>query len=720
VVNLSAFPLAEQHRTVLGRGLGFAIQPNEFSRVETLKGFVKFKNRILSTTSYSEVGKGYVNKVRDDIQDIRVRRTHSNLSQEELKALREIRDDDRIVVKPADKGRAVVVWDRNNYCSEIHRQLSDPSTYREEPRDLTPEIEMSLARRLQSLEFTGDLHPDVVDKITPRGCRTPPMYGLPKIHKLATPIAFSPDLICKARPIIGAVGCATEQISAFVDEHIQPLARAVPSYLQDTTHFLRNLAQVTSVPAGSLLVTADVTSLYPSIPHADGLNALRVTLDTRSVQQPPTDTLIELATMVLENNHFTFGDKFYTQMKGTAMGTRFAPSYAIIFMGEFEKELLRRSEKKPLCWWRYIDDVFLIWQHGSESLQDFIDICNSINSSIQLNFESSADCVNFLDVSVHLDGEKLETSLYRKPTDTLQYLHYESCHPAAHKLPIAYSQALRISKISSRRHDALSHCKELKAALIRRGYPRGPVQRQIERALSVDRKALIFPEPSDLTADPNPRVVPMVIPYHPDIAKIPHILKAHLHLLNGFNIQPKVFWKPPKKLRNVLVSSFLRMRVDRPMPRTNDGVGMAPCHRPRCKTCKHVDMSTTTTSTTTGLVYRMPSATCTTKDVIYLLKFTNCGKMYVGQTSQTFSNRMTGHRSSVTKEDRQLPFSHHFLEHEHEWADVKVTVLERVAEKDKLDDAESFWISQLMSDYPHGLNIQNVLYRNCFKMSDVL
>ena len=48
----------------------------------------------------------------------------------------------------------------------------------------------------------------------------------------------------------------------------------------------------------------------------------------------------------------------------TATGTKFAPSYAILAMGEFEKQALEGSDLKPWLWWRYIDDIFMIWEYG--------------------------------------------------------------------------------------------------------------------------------------------------------------------------------------------------------------------------------------------------------------------------------------------------------------------------------------------------------------------
>ena len=63
--------------------------------------------------------------------------------------------------------------------------------------------------------------------------------------------------------------------------------------------------------------------------------------------------------VALENNAFEFDGPVYRQKFGTAIGTRFAPAYANLFMAEFERKLLEGTFDKPMVWLRYIDDVFL-------------------------------------------------------------------------------------------------------------------------------------------------------------------------------------------------------------------------------------------------------------------------------------------------------------------------------------------------------------------------
>ena len=55
---------------------------------------------------------------------------YSNLSKEDWIAVRSLVDDRPIVIKKADKGSCIVVWDRNDYLREVEKQLEDPNVYR--------------------------------------------------------------------------------------------------------------------------------------------------------------------------------------------------------------------------------------------------------------------------------------------------------------------------------------------------------------------------------------------------------------------------------------------------------------------------------------------------------------------------------------------------------------------------------------------------------------
>ena len=67
--------------------------------------------------------------------------------------------------------------------------------------------------------------------------------------------------------------------------------------------------------------------------------------------------------MILTMNNFVFNDEHFLQQRGTAMGTRMAPAFANLFMGEFEKNAISGYADKPYLWYRYIEDIFMVWTH---------------------------------------------------------------------------------------------------------------------------------------------------------------------------------------------------------------------------------------------------------------------------------------------------------------------------------------------------------------------
>ena len=198
--------------------------------------------------------------------------------------------------------------------------------------------------------------------ILPRRSRPARFYILPKIHKNKQNHLGHPILSPNSHP--------TENISQFVDSHLNPLVPKLPSYIKDTTHFLKKLDDLKELPPGSLLVTLDVSSLYTNIPHNEGIEACRKALnssDHLSRSHLKTESICDLMRTILTMNNFEFDNNYYIQLHGTAMGIHMAPAYANLFMGDLERKLLAQSPLKLFIWWRYIDDIFMAWTHGEEN-----------------------------------------------------------------------------------------------------------------------------------------------------------------------------------------------------------------------------------------------------------------------------------------------------------------------------------------------------------------
>ena len=101
----------------------------------------------------------------------------------------------------------------------------------------------------------------------------------------------------------------------------------------------------------------------------------------------PTIDIIKMADFVLKNNLFEFDCKFYLQISGRAIGTKFAPPYACIVMDHIETEFLKTQVIKSWLWKRFIDDIFFIWTDSDENLKEFLKDLDEFHPNLKSTYE---------------------------------------------------------------------------------------------------------------------------------------------------------------------------------------------------------------------------------------------------------------------------------------------------------------------------------------------
>lgn len=267
----------------------------------------------------------------------------------------------------------------------------------------------------------------------------------------------------------------------------------IPSYIKDITHFLQLIQQPTlrgTLTANTLLATLDVDSLYTNIPQDEGIQAVRdIIRSHRNHTQGDLHmlTMTTLLKMVLELNNFEFNGTHYLQIGGTAMGTQVALTFANIFMARFEKLHVYPYPLQPDIWLRFIDDTFLIWNH----LDEFLLHLNAVHPTIKFTMEASPSEVHFLDMRVLLKQAQISTSLYTKPTDTNNLLHFQSAHPTHCRRGIPFGQLLRLRRICTDFTDFLSHGIVKAKQFLDRGYPLQLLSKELLQAAILDRHYLL-------------------------------------------------------------------------------------------------------------------------------------------------------------------------------------------------------------------------------------
>ena len=748
VVNLSSHDLNESEKSLLSKGLGFCPRPKGYDRGKLIEDTLAFSRRMRLKSHFTKVDlfdntidpdndpdnpsqtaninyttdskekyftfipkshwqpprqghdlETFVSSVESDIASHKPPKPrHDNLTKEERNALHSLQRRSDIVIKPADKGSAVVVMDRDHYVSEAERQLNDSTYYELLDHDPTDEFAKKVSEAVEEMFDDGyitekNMRYLIVDQ--PKAGR---FYLLPKIHKAGNP----------GRPIVSANGHPTEKISEFVDLHLQPHVNSLPSYLKDTTDYLRKLQESGPIPPETLLVSLDVTSLYTNIPHEDGIRACKEAWEERPAKDPPTEILVKLLTLILKCNNFEFKGKHYLQVQGTAMGTKMAPAYANIFMGRLEGQLLRSVSLKPFSWFRFIDDVDMKWTHGPENLEIFLQEANSFHPTIRFTAEVSNEEHVFLDTKSRLVGNSIDVDLYTKPTDTHQYLLPLSCHPKHCSRNVPYSLALRIRRICSNPDTFESRATELSDQLRRRGYNIQSISTATSKARSQRRDDLLRYKPKP---EPSGTLIPFVLTYHPELPKVKEIVNKHWPIIESSKRLNKIFpqkpimaYRRPKSLRDILVHAKLN-----PDPSDDGPTGESkPCGNKRCFTCKLMTPTQIAKSSSGASVKLKRQTNCKSANVIYLITCTQCGKQYVGETKRALNERMNGHRSDWTKRRFQRsPVAEHFHLQNHDFnSHVSLCCIDHDAQwsDDTRKARESYWIRRLNTMQPHGIN----------------
>ena len=507
ILNLSKRTLTDAELLVLDKGMSFVAtstrQPPRQRELEkfrrninlhlyaSLQPFANYKSVMSSITTSSFNPPEYLgekNPLWTTLLKAANPRTgpprRNNLSTELRAAWTSLRDNPETYLTTADKGGKPVLIPKEDYIREALRQLQDTSTYEELSQEKAEELLLELKKKKTTLIgklFKGNLITRTEQRrLGEETWEIPPIYFLPKIHKPINPTSNT----YPGRPIIGATSNMLKTLDVYISKLTSTLLRRIPNSLSDTTELLMGLESTPQpLPNSTTLFSADVESLYPSIPWTEGteaarnfyndnLHAVREWCDSHSLLPPPPANLFgEILSLILENNIFHFQNrKWFRQRSGTAMGCSISVFLANTFMAHRMRKLREDPPHQLRYLGRYIDDIVGIWDGNNE-----IEIQNSFASvtdeNIKLSWVFSQQTLVALDLRINLQNGRISTRTHTKPTDGHQYVHWTSAHPAHLLRSIPKAQLLRRKRNCSNENDFQEEAATLLKQFRARGYP---------------------------------------------------------------------------------------------------------------------------------------------------------------------------------------------------------------------------------------------------------
>ena len=550
-----------------------------------------------------------------------------NVSSSVLMDLRELKQDDGLIIKQSDKCKSFVVMDKEEY---LEKATMITNSYEKLQKNPTRDLE-DATKNLMKTTLSNKIPQDHLKRLLPQHARTAEFYGLPKTHKPGNPL----------RPIVAACGDPLDKLSWFLQLILGQLLQFIPTHLPDSDTFLSRLKQTfpTRLPDNCIIFTMDVCNLYGSIPIQEGIDSV-MTLIRDNVTKIDMFGLSltdfhKLLTHVLTNNYLRFGLSYFKQTTGIAMGSRIAPPIAISFMHVFESSFLSSLQFRPDFLVRYIDDYCGIWSHGVEQLKSFFERLNNFHPAIKLTLDHTGGSseIPFLDIllTVRSNGA-YSTELYVKPMTAPIIMNFRSAHPMSVKKGTLKSQikrAIRLSSDSDAKERSLNKISELFGM---NEYPASLIRQTIRYCGRPNQK-----QPKKRTDQ-----FFMRLPF------VDEVLTRRVNAAIRSSKAPiKVSWINKNNLNKLLVSSALS-----PPP--------CPSGNKRCHTCDNGLQGHCTTRMT---VYKITCLTCQSIGVL---------ATYIGQSRRPIRARFNEHLGDARLRKPDTGLGDHISEHHWEMDNNKI------------------------------------------------
>ena len=302
--NLSKYKLSTAQSKVLSRGLGYAVSPDKICQPSIVDDCI-----VACEKACWKLDKSEADQLRSEIVGTlkSAKPPTSNISKDERKAIKELQEEDSIMVLGADKGRATVVLDKSEYDNKMQALLSDTKTYVKLDKDPTPKLKKELVSILQGLEKEGKIRKEDKQFLYPTTENVLRIYGSPKIHKDGTPL----------RPIVDFTGSVGYNVAKSLADILSPLVGQSEHRVLNSKNLADDLRDLT-IEEDEILNSHDVVALFTNTPIDLTLQILRERLeqddDLKNRTRLSIDDILKLTEFSLSSvAYFSYSGAIYRQ-----------------------------------------------------------------------------------------------------------------------------------------------------------------------------------------------------------------------------------------------------------------------------------------------------------------------------------------------------------------------------------------------------------------------
>jgi hypothetical protein len=476
----------------------------------------------------------------------------TNLTTIQQNLLHELQHSDKFIIVPADKNLGPVIMERATYITAVLSLLQDKNNYNQ-LTSIQAELDMQLLKEmlnkwLEKYSYYIDKRDlDYLNRSIEPDHVTDPFfhfYITAKVHKNPW----------KPRPIVSYCGSYLHGLGKWLDQQLQPIAKKMPSYISSSFDLVDTLNTLKINPLSDKIFTADANSMYTNIDTNHALQVFTIFFTQHELCRDirPTATMIlEALEILMRNNLFKFGDTFWRQTDGTAMGAPPAPAYATIYYAIHELYLLRHFGRYLHFYRRYIDDALAIWRSSHNPTEDThqwneFKIAMDQFGTLTWKVEDRTDTVDFMDLTISIEhsNKRLITKIFEKKENPYLYLSPSSAHTPGMIKGTIIGTTFRYYALTTYPIDFYRQVEYFFHRLVARGYRPGYLRILFEEA--IHRAPLI--NAKRLLKETKPQIEDtcfLHVPFHPKNPTRQQLQQTFLkiminHTERGTNPLPKI------------------------------------------------------------------------------------------------------------------------------------------------------------------------------------
>lgn len=635
-INLTNTEFSKDELNLLNKGFNYNIEIGNKNNLEVLgvETELALKNNLINP-----------NLAKYSAANIIKHQITSNKHNTDLNTAKKIKgksETNDLIFTRADKGKSVICIQKEDYIEKTLKFL-DSDNHNILNKDPTIKYKSKINKAIDQSNALFD--DSVKQKLKVMNPLAPKLYSLIKLHKPDNPI----------RPVVSFVSAPTTKISNRLITLITTHCNFQPKYSIKNSHDLINKIKDSKLPNNSKLISFDVTNLFPSIPPLETLELVKKLLHANNTNIVIIKEIIELLEICLSQNYFQFNNTIYTAKEGLIMGNPLSPLLAEIFMNNLEI-IIHKHHLSKYCqfWHRYVDDILISFYGTNRQLTSFSEYINSIHPNIKFTIESeNNNSINFLDLTIRRIDNKLDFSIYHKPSHTDITINNKSYHPFQHKIAAYNSMVFRLINVPMSKENFTKELNIIKQTAINNGFNHNIIDNILSKMRHKMAMKEIFPTNKE-------KFTYKTLTY---IGKASENIKKFLT-----KHEIKISYKTNNNLGKIIKNNKDQIKKDN-------------------------------------------------KSGVYKLNCGSCSKSYIGQTGRSFQTRIKDHQDSFTKNNKHSTYADHLKLENHifnnnfdilhiEQKSLKLNLLESL-EINKLKNTQNLLNDQLDNYTSPLLNLFN-------------